>query len=345
MDLIEAYHEVNDILDTLDFEALFKGFHKYRFALYNSKEIVLDGMVIPYQDEFRGNTAKKYEEEYIAIWNMEFDPVEDIERLAYLLVHEMFHCHQFMNKTTDYPSDLDLLNYPDDIENFTKKYNENRYLANAYELRCNTMMRRFVCIREKRYKKYPSMVREEWKVETVEGMAEYIGLKALERINPEKYNDIINHYLGILREESNLLFDVRRISYYVGAIFFLCMDRFGFSGNYVLDSEKTAYEQNIIDIEGIIEEVLPYEFISSNYEAMVKEKKEKLEAHMELSNYVECNALICGYDPMNMFRLGDLIFCKYFVCLNENGEVKTFNSAIALKLKDDSNCEVVGYYA
>ena len=91
MDLLQLYNTVNTILNTIDFNALFKGFHKYRFALYTSKEIIIDGKVLSYQDSFRGNTAVFYEGEYIAIWNIEFDPIDDPEQLAYCLIHEMFH--------------------------------------------------------------------------------------------------------------------------------------------------------------------------------------------------------------------------------------------------------------
>lgn len=73
-------------MNTLDFNELFEGFHKYRFALYNREEIVLNDKVMPYQEEFRGNTTKEYGGEYIAIWDVGFDPVEDTERLAYCLV-------------------------------------------------------------------------------------------------------------------------------------------------------------------------------------------------------------------------------------------------------------------
>ena len=70
MDLLQSYNAVNAILNTIDFNALFEGFHKYRFALYTSKEIIIDGKIIPYQDGFRGNTSISYEGEYIAIWNL-----------------------------------------------------------------------------------------------------------------------------------------------------------------------------------------------------------------------------------------------------------------------------------
>ena len=344
MDLTKPYTAVNAILDSIDFNALFEGFHKYRFALYNSKNIFIDGKTIPYQEDFRGNTAKLHEGEYIAIWNMEFDPVDDPEHLAYCLVHEMFHCHQRTNNETRYPSDFELLNYPDDVENFVNKYNENRYLADAYEQRDITLLRKFACIRERRFKRYPSMVRQEWKAETLEGMAEYIALKALEHINAEKYRAIVNNYLKKLKAESNLLFDVRRVSYFTGTVFFLCLEQFGFSVNNAFDSEKTAYEQNRMDLTDVTAEILPYDFILGNYDQLQQEKKAKVEEHIRHSKYIESDAVICGYDPMNMFRVGDMVYCSHFVYLDQKGEIITIHSAVALKLAEGSNQTVVGYY-
>lgn len=344
MDLLQVYSKVNEILNALDFDELFDGFHKYRFALYNREEIALDGKVMPYQEEFRGNTAKEYEGEYIAIWDVGFDPVEDMERLAYCLVHEMFHCHQFTNQEDGFPNDLDLLNYPEDVENFVEKYNENRYLADAYVAGDMEQLRKFACIRVKRFKRYPASLLQEWKVEGLEGMAEYIGLKALERINPAKYQNTVRDYLGKLREESNLLFDVRRISYYVGAIYFLCMERFGSPVSFEWDSERTIYEQNPIDVAGMTAEVLNYDFIADVYTRLTEEKEARLQAHMETSEYVECSGFICGYDPMNMFRLGDMIYCSHFVFLHIDGEMRTINSAVVLKLAEGSNRDVIGYY-
>ena len=344
MNLLKIHTAVNAILNTVDFNALFEGFHKYRFALYTSEEIIIDGKIIPYQDGFRGNTSIFYEGEYIAIWNLEFDPIDDPEQLAYCLIHEMFHCHQYTNNETRYPSDFELLNYPDDIENFVNKYNENKYLADAYEQHDIELLRKFAYIREIRYKVYPSMVCQELKAETLEGMAEYIGLKALESINAEKYRAIVDDYLGKLKAESNLLFDIRRTSYFTGTIFFLCLEQFGFSVNNVFDSEETAYEQNRIDITDVTAEIISYSFILSNYKQLRQEKKAKVEEHIKHSQYIESDAFICGYDPMNMFRIDDVVFCSYFVCINENDEVKTINSAVALKLAKGSNQSIVGYY-
>lgn len=344
MDLIKIYDMVNGLLNAIDFSALYKGFHKYGFALYNKQEIIISGKTIPYQEGFRGNTSIFYEGESIAIWNMELDPIDDPEHLAYCLVHEMFHCHQRANGETRYPSDLALLDYPDDEENFTNKYNENRYLTEAYITRDIVQLRKFAYIRENRYRRYPSMVCQEMKTETIEGLAEYVGLKALERINREKYDRIVAEYLDKLKAETGLLFDVRRISYFSGAIFFLCLDRFGFTVNHDFGSEKTAYEQNPIDIAGEVAEVYHYDFVQTKLEALVKEREAKIKAHIQRSKYIEYSASIYGYDPMNMFRVGNLIYCSHFVSLEQSGEVRDLNSAVVLRLLEGSVGTVLGYY-
>ncbi|MBE5872916.1 MAG: hypothetical protein E7287_00760 [Lachnospiraceae bacterium] len=344
MDLLQIYQEIDAILDSVNFNALYEGFHKYRFALYNREEIILDGQVLPYREDFIGNTAKEYEGEYIAIWDMSLESACDVQRIAYYVVHEMFHCHQYENKTSGYPSDLDLLMYPDDEAHFTEKYNENRYLADAYEKQDIMLLRQFAKIREERHKKYPAMVCHEWKVEALEGMAEYIGLKALACINPERYEATVKDYLEKLREESNLLFDVRRVSYYVGAVYFLCLERLGIPCNNDWKSELTIYEQNPIKTVEITAELETYEFVSKNHAAFVQHKKDKLNQHMARAEYVACNGFICGYDPMNMFRLEDMIYCSHIVFLNIGGEIKTINSAVALQLVPGSVRDVLGYY-
>lgn len=344
MDLSNVYHTTDMILNTLDFGSLFAGFHKYRFALYNSKEIYLDGKLMPYQEGFRGNTSILYDDEFIAIWNLELDPIEDIEILAYSLVHEMFHCHQRANKEKRYPSDLVLLNYPDDMENFLKKYNENRYLTEAYEQQDIEQFKKFVSIRNNRMNVYPDMVCQELRTETLEGMAEYVGLKALRSINAEKFKIITRNYVHKLRAEDSLMFDVRRISYYSGSIYFLCLDNFGFTIKNTFDSEQTVYEQSTIDTNNIVAEVYPFGFISSNYSEFLKEKEAKVARHISKSKYIACNAIICGYDPMNMFRIGNIIYCSHFICLNIGGNIESINSAIALRLADNSNQEIIGYY-
>ena len=344
MELFNTYVNVSQILDSVDFDALYPGFCRYRFALYNSSKICLDGKLIPYQQDFRGNTSIWFDGGYIAIWNMELDCNDDLEILAYDLVHEMFHCHQRKNEESRFPSDLDLLNDPGDIDNFVKKYNENRYLADAYEKSDVEILQKFIWIREERKKVYPHIVLQEWKVETIEGMAEYIGLKALKQINTNKFLTKTNEYVERLRAQSKMLFDIRRISYFSGAIYFLCIEKFGLPVVNDFTKEITAYEQCSAALQPITAEIFPYAFIPAEYNSQKNEKRKIIAKYIDGSSYVPYNASICGYDPMNMYRSDDMVFCNHFVCLNQDGNSININLPVVLRLADGSNQRIIGYY-
>ena len=121
------------------------------------------------------------EGEFVAIWSMDADPIEDVDRLAASLVHEMFHCHQFTCGETRFPSDLALLADPGDARSFEAKHAENLLLADACEQKSLSCLKRFAKIRGERRKVHPDMVEQELKVETIEGMAEYVSMRALAR--------------------------------------------------------------------------------------------------------------------------------------------------------------------
>lgn len=63
-----------------------------------------------------------------------------------------------------------------------------------------------------------------------------------------------------------------------------------------------------------------------------------------MAEYTECDGETFGYDPMNMFRRGEMIYCSHFVMLRINGEVKTFPRKIVLVLRPGSDQAVKGYY-
>ena len=343
MQLQKIYRDVDEILKKVDFQQIAPGFRRYRFAVYTEKEICLDGQMMPYHEQFMGNTSLDYNGEYIAIWNVGFDPIEDMEQLAASMVHEMFHCHQNTLGEKRFPSDLKLLCYPDDADNFTKKYNENCALADAYERGDKEAFARFAAIRAARMGKYPDMVREELKAEMLEGAAEYAGLKALRMIAPEKFERKVQEYLRRLRAENEQQFDIRRISYFVGAVYFLCMERFGYETRSEIDSELAVYEQNPITPAAEFT-VKPCLFMETAYAKLNEERAKVIEEHIAASEYTQCSGVICGYDPMNMFRVGNRIYCKHFVFLKIGDAVQPQYRSIVLEMKDGSEREITGYY-
>lgn len=342
MDIEKVYCEVNEILDTINFSELFPKFHRFRFAVYNSREICLNGEMIPYNDNFFANTAIELDGEYTAIWNYEFSPVDDMEYLAYNIVHEMFHCFQSEKHEERYPSDFALMNYPNDLLNFSEKFSENRCLARACSENDPKAFAEFLSIRSMRMRKYPDAVKEELKAETIEGMAEYVGLKALRKINADKYNAVLADYAGKLNSESRLLFDIRGISYINGSLFFICMDLFGYDFANDFFGKLTPFETLEIPIADC--KVGKYDFIQREYSALTAERENIVKSHINGARFTECSAYICGYDPSNMFRYKDYYYCSRFVCLDENGNVFSINDPVVLKLKDNSMQEISGYY-
>lgn len=344
MTLSERHRQLRSLLSALDFDALFPGFHPYPFALYNRREICLDGRMLPYQEAFRGNTSILYEGQYTAIWDCESDSVEDAELLSSSLVHEMFHCHQGANGENGFPSDLALLNKPDGMELYTRKYNENLLLAECYEHGDMECLRQFTALREQRIRTYPDITVQELKAETIEGMAEYVGLKALREINRTKFDAKLREYTGLLRGKSNLLFDARRLSYYTGAVYLLCLGQLGHKIRYDFQSAQTVYEQNRIAANETQPTIQSFDFIREKYAALIREQEAIIAGHIAKSGYMECHARICGYDPMNMFRVGNLLYCSHFVCLTENGETSVYNTPVLLVMEDGSDWVVKGYY-
>lgn len=344
MTLQEVYRQVAEQLAAVPFGALYPGFHPYRFALYDSRQVCLDGSLLPCQSSFRGNTSIVFEGRLLAIWNYELSPVADMDRLAYLLVHEMFHCFQHENGESRFPSDLTLLNYPGDLTNYAQKYCENGCLAHAYAAHDLLSFQTFAAIRNQRAARYPAMVRQECRAETIEGLAEAVGLRALRALAPEKFAQTVQEYQDDLTRKSPLLFDIRRISYYSGALFFLCMERFQLPFPSSLAAELTPYEQTLLSAKGIAPAVEVYPFLPREYQRLCAEKETAIRRYLDAAVYTACPASICGYDPMNMERWEQFLYCKSFVRLKNGERTFAFYEPVVLVLDKGSDSEITGYY-
>lgn len=343
MELTQLYASLRRTLAQLDFNDLFPGFHPYPFALYTDENACLDGQLLPRPQEFYGNTAVLRGGRYIAIWNVDLDPPRDMDRFAAHMVHEMFHCHQFTCGETRFPEDLAILACPVSAERFAARHWEYSLLADAFETADPRRLGQFAGLRALRRKMEPEAVVQELKTETAEGMAEFVGLKALHRLSPEQFTRETASYARILRSEDGPLFDSRRMAYYTGALFFLTLERLGRPVVNDFHDPRIAYDQNPVDPEPAPEAV-PCPAVAEAYRAFTRYREEELARHMAAVQYVPCSAVITGYDPMNMFRVGDLLFCRHFVRLRENGRDRDVFSPIALRMAVDSPRAVTGYY-
>lgn len=349
----DLYNLVEGILNKLDFDSLWKGFHLYPFALYDNKNVYLsDNRQIPYDNRFIANTTIEFEREHIAIWNVN-DYAGDAEEVASELVHEMFHAYQMDNGEKRFPQDLEILNYPLNIESFEYKYVENVILAEAYQqkdiITKRELISRFICIRYKREDLIGKMIELEYLTETAEGMAEYVGCMALKKINIEKYKKRMQEYIRVLSEKDSMLFDIRRISYYSGAIFLSVLKDVEIDFYHALDKEvKPVFRlvsENFPKISNV--EIKLDETIGRMANEYLKERDKQFQKFFEKEiTKIETKGFIRGYDPMNMIKKENMILCTHFVMVQrvEEKEATFIQGPVVVELSENTINEVNCYY-
>jgi len=347
------YDKVYEQIRKTDFESLWKGFHAYHFALYNSDSVYFKDKTGDYEECFLGNTSIKYGDEQIAIWRVDDYTKEDPVLLAANIIHEMFHAYQYECREKRFPDDLKALDYPIVSDNILLKYAENQQIVKAVKSNDRRIIKECLssvfASRARRKELIKEYIDYEYKMETVEGVAEYIGLCALKQLDYEKYENKINKYIDNLADTDNILFDNRRLAYYSGCLLLIALKQADICFFHDISKEtKTVYE---LVAEGFPASDLPEILHKYAIEESLKhyiDNRKKLFSDF-FSKNPECTEKsfkICGYDPMNMVKLDNLVWCKYFVMLKEKAKedpLLIYNQVV-LKVDETDTTSVSAYY-
>lgn len=349
----ELYDAIHARIQKLDFGALWQGFRSYEFALYTGETVYFSDGQIPWDERFLANTTISYEGRQIAIWNIEeewkSEKEIDVDVLTAGMVHEMFHAFQAERGETRFPDDIEGLDYPMEAENFRIKYLENKTLAQAFletePVRKKDLLREFVTLRDTRtrlYGKGPqrSGIRYESLMETMEGMAEYVGTKALRFLSEEKYRMRMEHNLKLLRTPDEKLFDVRWISYYVGTVLLLTAEDAELAVEHEVGAETSSIFELVARALSETEDALQ---ITSDH---VKAERQRI-IHDFMEQPLSEHAgrfEIHGYDPLNMFKLENHIYGSRFFMLSdkESGDRIQLLEPVLLEL--DESGEIIKYF-
>lgn len=316
--LRELWQAVDRRLERIDFAALWPGFQRCPFALYGEGRACLEGELRPRPQEFLGNTALEFEGRYIAIWNAD-EPSPDLEELTADLVHEMFHAFQFSRGESRFADELAALDYPQDVENFNCKLTEDRLLVRAFRTgnldEKRSLLSRFRALRDRRESLIGGAVQFEYLPETVEGMAEYVGTRALAALSPAKYQRRLERHLAPLAAPTPLLLDVRRMAYHVGPILLLTAETAGLTIHHRVGAEPQPVYRLLAD-------QLPAEAPGPVAEepaiprllAERRQSREEILARFMAQplRRVEGEFTITSYDPMNMWKLGNRLYGSDF---------------------------------
>lgn len=327
MELLKIKKEIDVRLDKINFDELWGGFHRYSYALYTQNEVLLENEIIPYSKEFIGNTSLFYHGKYIAIWNIEISTIEDYDVLTSKIIHEMFHCYQFEKKETIFPNELELKRICEKSEYYQLRYYENQLLVQAMletDLSCRKNIVDVIQkVRLEKSKVDEKLMSEEVKVEMIEGTAEYVGLKALRQLSKIKADEIIEKYCYFLNTVSLSLFDLRKITYYSGTLYYLMLERIGKNTiSKIGESNHLQYPQ-LSKIDEL------YNAYQSNLKQMIEEFICNSKLHEKYY------ATICGYDPMNILIYKNYLYSSNFLVIKGVKETKEFRGKVVVELAEE----------
>lgn len=335
------FHSAADVLLELDVEPLWQGFRKVAYAIYNSSEVFLFHHPKFQSDTFHqwkwdkpfvGNTLIMYKDHPTAIVNVE--GIEDMAELKSLLVHELFHGFQYLCEEKRFPDELLGLTYPLLEENVELRSRERQCLRLALEA-SDTQIRdghlsEFFKFRSRRKELLGSYFTYETRVETIEGPAYYVELKAYAEDSTQSLRSILNLFGQELINSKAATLQLRKSCYYSGLWMCLLLDEFTERWQEdFLHSENCLYEflrshshpeeqSKIKDIKVSEETETTIEYVKDNRTAAFKLFEESAGFHI----FIEGDIAVKSIDPQNIDALpGRLLHQNYVKLAFGNDEI------------------------
>ncbi len=225
MTLAEAYREIESRLEALDFAALFRGFHRFPFALYNAEQAYIDGAYIEKPAGFLGNTSVQYNGAHTAIWSLPEEP-GDLDVLTAKLVHEMLHAFQNASGEARWADErAALVKYRCDEANVAARLEEAACMKQCLNADAPEAFARLLSLRKARSARFPFAYDYEARIEQIEGTANFVELAALAQLSPEKAEKRWDEALAQVAEPARY-FPARAVTYLTGAAFLAGLRRY-----------------------------------------------------------------------------------------------------------------------
>ena len=225
MDLAEAYRESEKRLSGIDFPLLFRGFHRFPFALYDETRAYTAGEMIDKPAEFLGNTSVMFRGAHTAIWDLTGNTY-DFDTLTSKIVHEMLHAFQNASGETRWADErAALVKYRYDAENISVRLEEADLMEKCLSEYAPDAFSRLLALRKARADRFPYAYDYESRVEQIEGSAHSVELAALAQLDPEKAALFRKRLFSELSDPARY-FPVRAVTYLSGAAFIDCLRKY-----------------------------------------------------------------------------------------------------------------------
>lgn len=331
--------ELNKLINTIDFEALWDKFIKFKYAIYDDKHFYLNddtglGLDIVkdkscyvgnLDERFVGNTAININDNYIAIVGIKtINNIEDNIKLASLIIHEMFHCFQYTKGEKRFPNELVGIDYPITNENVYYRMQERKHLLEAC-LEINRdkkieLLSLYFSIRSKREKLMGSIIDYEKATESTEGTAVYVEYKALTQMITTNNTSILDEYIKGFTDINENNLKIRHSSYNQGLLLGLIADelipswmiKFDNCEIYLSDFIKKELKMENVDIRCEYRQIAEIEHCVANRNKQISTVFDEFDSKSK-GNIMVDGFMLTGFDPMNIVKSGNEVIHRSFL--------------------------------
>lgn len=336
MNLAFIYQEIEKRVLKVNFPAIWKGFSPLKFAIYTDKECYFNGGYIEKTDIFCANTSIKFNDEYIAIWNINEEP-QDIDILSASIIHEMFHAFQDISGECRYADEKEApLKYHYSIGNLSAKHKEASYIRAILEDNDYSAYSKFLSLRKMRAENYSYEYDYEARIEQIEGTAKFVEVSALTQLDHEKGKLAWQSILDRICNPENY-FPTRIISYEIGAAVIACIKKCS-------DIDYEAFNEQPFSCEMIVDVNGDYVNIPDNIEMDECLNRYMAETHRIIETAVIKNEYVLkGKYPLISINIWDArceenyITSNHFLMYQDGEECKTIYGDFVVEVDVDYN--------
>ncbi|MBK5458237.1 hypothetical protein [Peribacillus sp. TH27] len=333
-------NRISQDLVNANLDNYWSGFESVAYALYDKSYVYLfnhprmkknqqnNYQILNWDEQFNGCTLILYNDYPTAIVNIEL--YEDYKSLYSILVHELFHGFQYVKGETRFANEIMGITYPLSKENVELRNQERTNLFSAV-LENNIIKKKlylntFIALREKRAAKFNNYLLYENLIETFEGPALYVELKAYSEKTPIAYKSVLKKYGQHLMDKYESTSDIRKSCYSSGLFMCLLLDEFspGWKESF-WGKEETLYDifkqlsDDFIKISNV--EISPETEEVINFAIQNKKNTfENFEQQKGIHLFIEGEITAKSFDPMNIVPFENRLLHKNFIKVRINNE-------------------------
>lgn len=329
-------------LTNTNLERYWPNFELVAYALYDKNSVFLFNhprynnippklyKILKWEEQFVGNTIILFDGYPTAIADMEL--YDDYEGLISILVHELFHGNQYIKGEKRFPDEILGITYPLTKENVEIRNRERKNLYNALLetdiSKKKQYLNEFISLREKRAEGIKEHLTYENLIESVEGPAWYVEIKAFSEKSLLANDLVLKRYGKNLIDVVESTSNIRRSCYSSGLFMCLLLDELSpdwkesfFGTNATLfDLIKllniAPRKQAIEDVQISLETEAAVNFTVESRKKELDEFEEQIGTHL----FIEGEIIALFFDPMNIVPFEGRLLHKNYIKVRINNQ-------------------------